>query len=177
MPIGEDPFRTDDYGQYFALANQHAVTNGLDSYTAEDVAQTVVMKIFATGGIPRADIDGEKVYKPTGYIATAARSVEIDVYRSNHRHQARVQRVIDHYENTLGIDPADVVAANEVDPTLMKAVNDLPTHMRDVILLCAQELGYVEIAERLQVAVGTVRSRLFRAREILARELDNRGNL
>ena len=59
-----------------------------------------------------------------------------------------------------------------VDDRLKHAVAELPEHYREVLLLWAVEgLKYREIAEVLGVALGTVMSRLYRARGILSEQL------
>jgi predicted DNA-binding protein (UPF0251 family) len=51
----------------------------------------------------------------------------------------------------------------------------LPAHYREVVVLCElHEMSYVEAAEALGCAVGTVRSRLHRARAMLAEKLRGR---
>ena len=72
-------------------------------------------------------------------------------------------------------DPADQVAgtldARELWPHVAEAVAALPEEERDALLLYAwEELGYDQIADALGVPVGTVRSRLNRAR-VRLREL------
>ncbi|MEM6332788.1 MAG: sigma-70 family RNA polymerase sigma factor [Planctomycetota bacterium] len=60
----------------------------------------------------------------------------------------------------------------QVDDRLKAAVNELPDHYREVLLLWAVEgLKYREIADVLGVALGTVMSRLYRARAILTEKL------
>lgn len=60
----------------------------------------------------------------------------------------------------------------QVDDRLKHAIDNLPEHYREVLLLWAVEgLKYREIAEVLDVALGTVMSRLYRARATLSREL------
>jgi len=60
----------------------------------------------------------------------------------------------------------------QVDDRLKAAVENLPDHYREVLLLWAVEgLKYKEIAEVLDVALGTVMSRLYRARSILSTDL------
>jgi len=52
------------------------------------------------------------------------------------------------------------------------AISDLPLHYREVIALCElEELPYSLVAEVLRCPIGTVRSRLNRARALLARSL------
>lgn len=60
----------------------------------------------------------------------------------------------------------------QVDDRLKHAIDELPDHYREVLLLWAVEgLKYREVAEVLDVALGTVMSRLYRARGILAESL------
>ena len=60
----------------------------------------------------------------------------------------------------------------QVDDRLKHAIAELPDHYREVLLLWAVEgLKYREIADVLGVALGTVMSRLYRARGILSTEL------
>jgi len=60
----------------------------------------------------------------------------------------------------------------QVDDRLKKALDDLPDHYRTVLLLWAVEgLKYREVAEVLDVPLGTVMSRLYRARSILSEQL------
>jgi RNA polymerase sigma-70 factor (ECF subfamily) len=54
---------------------------------------------------------------------------------------------------------------------LRKAIAALPGKYREVVVFCdLQEKSYEEAAAALECAVGTVRSRLHRARELLARK-------
>jgi RNA polymerase sigma-70 factor (ECF subfamily) len=60
----------------------------------------------------------------------------------------------------------------QVDDRLKHAIDELPDHYREVLLLWAVEgLKYREIADVLDVALGTVMSRLYRARGILTENL------
>ena len=60
----------------------------------------------------------------------------------------------------------------QVDERLKHAIEELPDHYREVLLLWAVEgLKYREVAEVLGVALGTVMSRLYRARGILTEKL------
>lgn len=55
---------------------------------------------------------------------------------------------------------------------LRKAIAALPERYREVVVYCdLQGMSYEEAATALECAVGTVRSRLHRARELLARKL------
>jgi RNA polymerase sigma-70 factor, ECF subfamily len=61
---------------------------------------------------------------------------------------------------------------NLLDDDLSRALAKLPSKMREVFLLCDLEgYSYEEIAEIVNTPVGTVRSRLHRARKFLQDEL------
>ena len=69
-------------------------------------------------------------------------------------------------------EPPAVLDWEQVDERLKKAIEALPASYRTVLLLWAVEgLKYREIADVTEVALGTVMSRLFRARQILAGQL------
>ena len=72
-------------------------------------------------------------------------------------------------------DPlGDLTRAESVEK-LRQAVLALPSHYREVVVLCElHEMSYAEAAEALGCAVGTVRSRLHRARAMLAEKLRGR---
>src|SRR5215469_4524354 len=51
---------------------------------------------------------------------------------------------------------------------LQSAIDGLPVHHREILLLCeVEEMSYQEIAESLSIPIGTVMSRLSRARKTL----------
>ena len=69
----------------------------------------------------------------------------------------------------LPISPSDFQA---MDEHLVRALDDLPADARATLLLWAVEgLSYKEIAATLEVPIGTVMSRLHRARQRLATQL------
>jgi RNA polymerase sigma-70 factor, ECF subfamily len=73
-------------------------------------------------------------------------------------------------ESTL---PYEAPVSQDVnDEDVLKALEKIPTHYREVVLLCdVQEFSYKEIAEILAVPIGTVMSRINRGRKLLADEL------
>ena len=68
--------------------------------------------------------------------------------------------------------PAQRLLQKELAENLRQAIAKLSPHYRDVLILFEiEELSYLEIAEICQINVGTVRSRLSRARQALAERL------
>lgn len=73
-------------------------------------------------------------------------------------------------ENLRDIDtPESVLASKQIAQTVHLAIDDLPDELRSALLLREVEgLSYDEIAMAMACPVGTVRSRIFRAREAVA---------
>jgi RNA polymerase sigma-70 factor (ECF subfamily) len=68
--------------------------------------------------------------------------------------------------------PLDDLTRAETIENVRRAVLSLPERYREVVVLCElQELSYGETAEILGCAIGTVRSRLHRARALLLAKL------
>ena len=66
----------------------------------------------------------------------------------------------------------DVLTRNEEIRSMQTAVLSLPAHYREVLVLCElQDMSYAEAAGVLGCAIGTVRSRLHRARTMLIERL------
>lgn len=69
-------------------------------------------------------------------------------------------------------DPLGDLTRSEMVDTLRNSVLALPAHYREVVVLCdLNEMSYVEAAGVVGCAVGTVRSRLHRARALLLEKL------
>ena len=68
--------------------------------------------------------------------------------------------------------PEALAQRDQVQDTVMSAIDDLPDDLRTAITLREFEgLTYEEIAEAMDCPIGTVRSRIFRARESIDKRL------
>src|ERR1700757_3625165 len=68
--------------------------------------------------------------------------------------------------------PETILMARSSRELLQKAIDELPVHFREILLLCeVEEMSYQEISETLAVPIGTVMSRLSRARQTLRNQL------
>ena len=72
----------------------------------------------------------------------------------------------DEPESTVNSDTPETILLNRANSQLVwRAIDDLPVHYRETLLLCeVEEMSYREIAEILSIPLGTVMSRLARAR-------------
>ena len=75
----------------------------------------------------------------------------------------------------LAVDTAtpETILMNRSNSHLVqRAIEDLPVHYRETLLLCeVEEMSYQEIAEVLSIPIGTVMSRLARARKAVRESL------
>jgi RNA polymerase sigma-70 factor (ECF subfamily) len=64
--------------------------------------------------------------------------------------------------------PEHLLVRDEIENTVQNAIEKLPEDLRTAITLRELDgLSYEEIAEKMNCPVGTVRSRIFRAREVI----------
>ncbi len=68
--------------------------------------------------------------------------------------------------------PEGVSLSNELQETVERAIAALPEDLRTAIILRELEgMSYEEIAQTMECPVGTVRSRIFRARDAIAKKI------
>jgi RNA polymerase sigma-70 factor (ECF subfamily) len=64
------------------------------------------------------------------------------------------------------VTPETILMSRSSSQLMQRAIDDLPVHYRETLLLCeVEEMSYQEIAEILSIPIGTVMSRLARARK------------
>ena len=82
----------------------------------------------------------------------------------------------EHYEGESGLkeyaNPENLLLTDEIKKTIFRAIEALPEDLKSAITLRELEgLSYEEIAEVMDCPIGTVRSRIFRARDAIDKEL------
>jgi RNA polymerase sigma-70 factor (ECF subfamily) len=136
-----------------------------DPHDAEDVVQDACVRALKYLGAMRgADA------KP--WFLTIVRRAFYDWYRNNRSpeivHDDGV--AIDSAVDESAIDPAQAAERRGNSEALEDAVGNLPLVYREVLLLREmEELSYKEIAHIVDIPIGTVMSRLARARALLQR--------
>jgi RNA polymerase sigma-70 factor (ECF subfamily) len=136
---------------------------------AEDLTQDIFLKIFKA----LATFDRRANFQT--WIISISRNLCIDHYRSVRKERQMIAREVD----TGDLQPASsergpYAAAEHQDlrVLLRQALQILPGTLRTaVVLRDLQELSYQEIADRLGLPEGTVKSRINRGRLELARQL------
>lgn len=165
-----------DRDAFERLVRQHersvvglARTVGGPAIDAEDVAQEVFVRVWRS--LPR--FRGESSFRTWLYRIT------LNVIRTHQGGLARLRRIFaatppEDAAATLGSADTRRPAADDVERDVLlrdaidKALATLPDDMRVALVLRdVQGLDYREIAEALDVPVGTVESRIFRARQRL----------
>jgi RNA polymerase sigma-70 factor (ECF subfamily) len=86
--------------------------------------------------------------------------------------QAATDGVLVHADATDKVSPERAMLASSVSDDVQRALEQLPDDFRTAVILCdMQGLSYKEIADIMETPVGTVMSRLFRGRKLLAAAL------
>lgn len=143
-------------------------------HDGEDAAQEAMLRIWRTIGQYRF----ESAFSTWVYRVTA--SCCTDAIRKRQRHE---QPSLEEMGEASGFDPADggetpqeQTERKETRSAIRQAIAAVPEGMREVFLLRdVHGLSVEETAQALQIAQGTVKSRLARAREKIAAELKRRG--
>lgn len=93
---------------------------------------------------------------------------DLDIDEGEFQDNSAVLRDIENPENRLATD--------ELESVVYKAIDDLPEELKVAVTLREFEgLSYEEIAEVMECPVGTVRSRIFRAREAIDKKIQAIG--
>ena len=88
-------------------------------------------------------------------------------------HQSEDGETFDEIDNlTDNNTPESLLASREIAESVNESIQALPAELRTAIVLSEIEgLSYEEIAQAMGCPIGTVRSRIFRAREAIATKL------
>jgi RNA polymerase sigma-70 factor (ECF subfamily) len=145
------------YGVALRIVRSHAV--------ADDVVQDAFLRAWQS-------LDRFELGRPFGpWVCRIAANLALNHVRSP---VAREDPLPEGHGETRSVqgNPLDAVLDGEAQGLLQEALETLPPEQRAVFVLRAvEEMSYAEIAEALELSPGTVMSRLFRAREKLARAL------
>ncbi len=131
---------------------------------ADDLAQETLVKAFRA-------LDGFDGKHPRAWLARIARNTAINRDQRNREFLLPDEGTVEPEPDNDG-SPEDIVLSQVVDEDLRRALDDLSPAFRVVVqLVDVEEMSYKEAADVLDVPLGTVMSRLHRARARLRRSL------
>lgn len=142
---------------------------------AEDVLQDAYIKAWTKFD----DYDPQKKF--VNWMTTIVRNAGIDAKRSNNRQVVSVSldNTVQNAHMTATRDIVDLsqdldrhIQAKELCGELFRLIELLPEDLRKVILLIADQKSYSEISEITNESIGTVRSRVYRAKNLLKNSLE-----
>lgn len=144
-----------------------------DPFETEDVVQETFIKAYRALPYFRGDaafytwLYRIAVNTARNYMAGLAYRVSVTAARFREQAHTLDEQLSDNDT------PESVLASKQIALTVSAAVDALPQELRITIVLRELEgLSYEDIAELMECPVGTVRSRIFRAREVIAERLE-----
>ena len=138
----------------------------VDADEARDLAQDALVKVL----VKLDTYDSQWNFKT--WVSTITRNTCIDWLRRRRRLSAYEPGPV-RCSQPL---PDEVLADTETKETVRAALDALPPMYREVLVLHHfQDLKYREIADTLNVPIGTVMNRIFRARKKMARTIERRA--
>jgi RNA polymerase sigma-70 factor (ECF subfamily) len=139
-----------------------------DSNEADDLVQETYLKALRSFASFQSD---------TNFRAWIFQILKNSFLSSRSKLERRVTVAMDPDEDgrELAVDsetPETILMNRSDSKRMQRAIEDLPVHYRETLLLCeVEEMSYQEIAEVLSIPIGTVMSRLARARKAVRQSL------
>lgn len=129
-----------------------------------DLADEIAAETFARAFDRRRSFDADRSDARPWLLGIATNLMR--------RHWRSERRRLDAYARAARVAAGDGVT--DLGASLVAALDELASRDREALLLLAfADLSYAEIADALGIPVGTVRSRLSRARRIVRERLDS----
>ncbi len=153
---------------------QHRIINVAQKFVsdyadASDIAQETFIKAYKA--LP--NFRGESSFYTWLYrIATNVAKTYLENIQKQ-RSQVDIDAEDFESKDTNGVmtdatTPDRILESEELKRVILKALNELPPELKEAFTLREVEgLSYEEISDRVQVPIGTVRSRIFRARQYI----------
>ena len=158
---------------------QHKIIQLVNGYVkdpseAQDVAQEVFIKAYRALG----NFRGEAAFYTWLYkiAINTAKNYLLSRARRNSNSHVDIQdaEVLEQAQQLRNIEtPERQLLNEEIIDTIKAVIDNLPEDMRTAIILREFEgMSYEEIAEAMDCPVGTIRSRIFRARDAIDSKLN-----
>lgn len=146
-----------------------------DYDAALDLTQEVFIKVYNSLARYRSE------FKFSTWIYKIAHNASVDYLRRNSTREQAITSEVDGEEREMPVmsrklSPEQEYAVEERRAEIERVVRQLPAAYRELIILRHQhDLSYDEIAEVMSLPLGTVKNRLFRAREMMRQQFVDRG--
>lgn len=144
-----------------------------DENDVEDLVQDTFMKAY------KAASSYEEGTNSKAWLFRIMKNTFINEYKRKQRRGKKVdyEEIITYHDEedsplTSYTDLRTEIFGGMMGDEMMNAINDLPIEYRTILLLCyVEEFQYEELAAIFDIPIGTVRSRLARARGLLKEKL------
>jgi RNA polymerase sigma-70 factor, ECF subfamily len=143
-----------------------------NSDDAADITQDIFLKVYNNIG----KFDGENTF--TAWLLRLSKNYCIDYWRKHkhHRQNVELDDNIKSEHSDLADTPEDSLIRKSEISYLRKKLLLLPPDLRSLVIMRdIQDFSYQEIAEHLDLPMGTIKSRINRARTKLAKIILNEG--
>jgi len=166
------------FGELVTRYMQRAYYTALGLVGTHDDALDLSQDAFARAFRARGTIDPERPFFP--WLYQIIRRLCYNHTRDERSHREKLEKSGSWLaDTTMGqkpVSPDRALERSELREQVTRAIDRLRKREREVLVLREfQELRYREIAELLEIPIGTVMSRLYTARRSLARELEAAG--
>ncbi|MCK4431197.1 MAG: sigma-70 family RNA polymerase sigma factor [Candidatus Aminicenantes bacterium] len=140
----------------------------------EDLAQETFLRAYRN----IADFDAEKGASFSTWLVTIARNLAINEKAKKRRRREHPGSVMDMNQDFSEENPQDMLEKRSLRSRVRNAINQLPEKFHTAVVLSYfDELSLEEIAQIKECPLGTVKSRVFRGKQILRQILEKENVL
>ncbi|NWG15275.1 MAG: RNA polymerase sigma factor [Chloroflexi bacterium] len=154
------------FDRYYTQIYRTALAIAQDSDVAEDIVQDCFLKLHRYAG----SIDTSLPLAPWLYRVTV--NLSYTWISRQKKRRVSLESMVDYLMSPMWLSPDQVAERQEVQNQVRRAIQELNFNQQIVVILHYMSgLSLEEIAEILECPVGTVKSRLYYARENLRHKL------
>ncbi len=157
----------DLFDNYAPRIKSFMLRKGANPEQAEDLVQETMIAVWTKAGLYQ-----EERGSVTTWIFTIARNLRID--RIRREHTVHLTELGDYDEPDDGPISDELLISAEAQSLVAKALKDIPDEQKSILILSyVDDVPQSEIAERLKLPLGTVKSRMRLAYRRMRKLLEN----